>query len=521
MELLSNHTTIKNKLIELIDECARMQIAVAWASTNHEVFKVLKDNKEKISKFVVGTHFYQTDPRFLEEFIGNENVKVIKNSGEVFHPKIYFFIINHREWKCLIGSANFTNGAMNKNEEIMICFSSEDYESETIKNDIFTKIQNWFNQAHTIDKDYIEDYKKHHKIKQKSLQALSSSSSNTARGNSYASDIFSMQWHEYFNEILLSDEHNMEGRLKVILSARELFETYDHFLDFTDVDRKKIAGFYENKSDGVDWLWFGSMKGSGLFKEQINLNNSHISLALDQIPLHTTVTEEDYLNFVDSFKLAFTDDQNRLATATRLLAMKRPDYFICLDSKNKKQFCSDFGLKAKDITLGNYWDDVVSKVLSCLWWSDEPSESVSSSEIKIWQSRVAFLDALYYNNIPRANPKKYLLNNYPDIYNDKTIKIISSRMWEKTKNISYLDNWWFKFSQDNLNEFNHFVFAGALDYENERFELIKVPISFLKNHLNNFDVNANGLMVNLYILFDTFIDVRSDAKVNFKEFILN
>ena len=263
------------------------------------------------------------------------------------------------------------------------------------------------------------------------------------------------------------------------------------------------------------------MKGNGLFKEQINLNNPNISSALDKIPLHTTVTEEDYLNFIDSFKLSFTDDQNRLATATRLLAMKRPDYFICLDSKNKKQFCSDFGLRAQDITLENYWDDVVSKILSCLWWSDEPTESARSTEIKIWQSRVAFLDALYYNNIPRANPKKYLLNNYPDLYNDRAIKIISSRMWEKTKNTSYLGNWWYKFSQSDLNKYDYLVFAGALDYKNEKFRLIKVPTSFLRNHLNDFDVNANGHMVNLYILFDTFIDARSKAKVDFKEFVLN
>lgn len=97
MELLSNHTEIKNKLIELINECARMQVAVAWASANHEVFHTLKNNRDKITKFIVGTHFYQTDPRFLEEFIGDENVRVIKNSGEVFHPKIYFFTFSHRE----------------------------------------------------------------------------------------------------------------------------------------------------------------------------------------------------------------------------------------------------------------------------------------------------------------------------------------------------------------------------------------------------------------------------------------
>jgi hypothetical protein len=94
-------------------------------------------------------------------------------------------------------------------------------------------------------------------------------------------------------------------------------------------------------------------------------------------------------------------------------------------------------------------------------------------------------------------------------------------MWGKTKNTSNLGNWWFKFSQTDLNEYDYFIFAGALDYKNEKFKLLKVPTTFLKAHLNNFDVNANGLMINLYILFDTFIDARSDARVDFKEFVLD
>lgn len=62
MEFISNPQLIRNKLTTLIEECKTMQIAVAWASTRHEVFETLKTNKEKITKLVVGTHFYQTDP---------------------------------------------------------------------------------------------------------------------------------------------------------------------------------------------------------------------------------------------------------------------------------------------------------------------------------------------------------------------------------------------------------------------------------------------------------------------------
>ena len=44
MNLLTTPIQIKDKLISLIQECNNMQIAVAWATANHDVYKVLIDN---------------------------------------------------------------------------------------------------------------------------------------------------------------------------------------------------------------------------------------------------------------------------------------------------------------------------------------------------------------------------------------------------------------------------------------------------------------------------------------------
>lgn len=520
MQLLSNNISIKDKLIDLISNCKNMQIAVAWATSNHEVFKVLLDNRHKINKFIVGTHFYQTDPRFLENFIGDDKVKVIKNSGEVFHPKIYYFNTNDG-WECLIGSANFTNGAMNKNEELMICITADEYHSKSIQNDIWIQISKWFNMAHKIDNDYVEDYKKHYNEKQKSLQILSSGISIQEPGNSFKSDIFSMSWKEYFNELSLVDGEDLDNRLKVITEARTLFKKYTHFNDFSHDERKKIAGFYEKNDDGIDWLLFGSMKGNGLFKEQINSNNPKFSEALDYIPFFGIVSEENYLDFINKFKQAFTNEQNRLSTATRLLAMKRPDYFICLDSKNKKQFCFDFGLQENEITIDNYWAKVVEKIIGCLWWGKDQSELFDDKERNVHISRVSFLDKLYYNNIPRANPKSYISKHYPELLSDSSIKIVSSRRWEKSDNINYRNNWWFKFSDEALENYKFIVFAGAEDYKNDSFKLLKIPTSFIQKNLSSFDINADGLMINLYILFDTYIDSRNVSNISFQEFVIN
>jgi HKD family nuclease len=397
MILLTTPIQIRNKLISLIKECNTIQLAVAWASANHEVFKTLIDNKDKISKLVVGTHFFQTDPIFLEYFLDNDKVRVIYETGEVFHPKIYYFKLEDR-WECLIGSANFTNGAMSKNKEILVSFSSEDKDMHQTEQEIWMTINEWFKEGFIIDEEYLTKYKNHHENKKNLLISLSTSKSTTSN-NFYNNKIFNYSWEEYYNKILNEDYHGENAiidRIKVLTSAKELFKR-DRFCNLSEEERRKISGYEEWKEDTeFDWQWFGSMKPEGTFKGLVKSNNENLSLALDQIPLEGSLTKEHYLSFLNYYKLAISDNSNRLSGATRLLAMKRPDYFFCLDSKNKKKFCEDFGIKEKELHIDTYWDIVVDKVTSCLWWINQENFQ-NETEKKVWECRAAFLDALYYN----------------------------------------------------------------------------------------------------------------------------
>ncbi len=36
--------------------------------------------------------------------------------------------------------------------------------------------------------------------------------------------------------------------------------------------------------ESVDWAWFGSMRGSGVFQSRIAENDPHLSAALDRVP---------------------------------------------------------------------------------------------------------------------------------------------------------------------------------------------------------------------------------------------
>jgi hypothetical protein len=162
-----------------------------------------------------------------------------------------------------------------------------------------------------------------------------------------------------------------------------------HFHNIDHDSRRGIAGFGE--VEGIDWLWFGSMKGAGYYKQAINQNSQQVSEALDKIPLTGEITEQHFNQYLELFRTAF--EKSGIATATRLLAMKRPDYFICLDSKNRSKLCEAFVIP-KTVGLDDYWEKVVERLTDSNWWNSEQPED--PQQRRIWSGRAAFLDVLFY-----------------------------------------------------------------------------------------------------------------------------
>lgn len=90
---------------------------MAWASTEFTCCNTLLGNRGKIAHAIIGIHFYQTHPDFMETFLDDDRVRFVLNPQGLFHPKIFLFENNNTDWECLIGSANFTRGAFGSNIE--------------------------------------------------------------------------------------------------------------------------------------------------------------------------------------------------------------------------------------------------------------------------------------------------------------------------------------------------------------------------------------------------------------------
>lgn len=391
MKLISNAKALTKLIIQLINKHEHVAFAFAWASSGTEVYNALIANKEKISKGVFGTHFYQTDPQVLDDFVESAKVRFIMQPSGVFHPKVIVFYTKSH-WDVLIGSANLTKGAFTKNNELMLHVCSP--QEKSLDSEIIEIIKSYFNKAEKITKDNAIKYRKLHEKMKSKLPALANEYGNKSfkAKPPINTKILPLSWGEYYSKVKKDKFHGTDARLRLLGEVFNSFSTIETFADMDIEIRKAIGGYDSQEIENAKW--FGSMKGVGYFAQAINQNNIHISNALDFIPLYGAVTKKEYLAFIDEYKKAFPNGRHGIATASRLLAMKRPDYFVCLDSRNAKGICQDFGVARNGMSYERYWDELLQRIYNSVWWQSEmPNQE---KELKVWKARAAMLDAIFY-----------------------------------------------------------------------------------------------------------------------------
>jgi hypothetical protein len=205
-------------------------------------------------------------------------------------------------------------------------------------------------------------------------------------------DLVSLSWPDFFGRVR-AEQHPpghplMQERLQVLREIRELFAQSEHFRDLDYAGRRKIAGLF--KSVNPNFLLFGSMQPVGRFKQAIKDNNEGISLALDEIPLDGDISRAQYQRFTDRFLNAF--QRSGMALASRLLAMKRPDTFVCLNNENREGLVQAFRV-SPNRDAEAYWA-LIEKVRTCIWW--KAPLPAAGDEREVWKARAAFLDSLFY-----------------------------------------------------------------------------------------------------------------------------
>lgn len=413
MKLISESKELKFLFQDNLKWCDSLYFATAWASPIKGLFEKLLEERKKIKLGVVGIHFYQTHPDFIKEFIDDKKVKFIMQTSGTFHPKIYLFQ-RDEEWRLIVGSANLTNAAFSENSEVCIYIENKDDDNDDMIGynalDILCKYKN---QAESFDRKKFESYKATWAHQQKRIRSLSSEYGSKDNGStknaSRPTFLRDLSWEDFFANVLnenKKEKGRFEKRVQLLKKVKELFqqkEANGHFKRFSDYpleDRKLIAGLdVDLKGENgkiLEWGLFGSMDGARKFYWYVVNESEKISDALECIPREGAVEREQYNEFVKRFRKL---ERVKLSTATRLLAMKRPDYFICVDKENSEGLSDFLGIsniinQKKEKIFDVYWDDVISRIRDFIWWNEKkPSDK---TERFVWENRAAFFDSLFY-----------------------------------------------------------------------------------------------------------------------------
>ena len=208
------------------------------------------------------------------------------------------------------------------------------------------------------------------------------------------SSVMPMDWATYLAEVKKDKSHGFKERLAMLKAVREQFERHQHFNDIPFDARRGIAGLDSTAIPNPKW--FGSMTGAGAFYSLINKGHEAFSLALDEIPLVGEVRKEHYDRYIAEYKKAYPKGRDGLGTATRLLAMKRPDVFLCVDSKNLDRLAKDVGMVKAGLDYERYWEEVVLRLMKSPWW--QSAEPANATEKAVWNARAAMLDAIFYQH---------------------------------------------------------------------------------------------------------------------------
>jgi HKD family nuclease len=391
MELIDDPKVLQKTLVSCIERHAQIWFATAWASADTDFYRCLLANEAKIKKGVIGIHFFQTDPEVLDDFVASKRVRFMLQPSGVFHPKTLVFG-SKGQWDTFIGSANLTKGGLGRNAELTVRLSSDDDDDKAACFHARRAIESWFGEAETMEEEQARRYRAVRPARQSALERAGGSYGGKSRKSPLSSSVSTLSWPEYHDVVTDTAGPNLASRLDVLAHARREFAQAPSFLAMSEPARRMIAGLPTPAHPESGW--FGSMKGAGKLWTAMNQHLGALSDALDCVPLDGDVGRRHYDAYIANYLRAFPEGRHGIGTATRFLALKRPDQFVCLDNANRKALGKDFGIPISSMSYARYWDEIVLRIRDAPWWLAPPPGG--GQEIEVWQGRAAMLDALFY-----------------------------------------------------------------------------------------------------------------------------
>lgn len=376
-------------------------MAVAWADSGPVADRLI-ENKRKFQSVTVGLDFCATDPDFVDAILNAPNAYVFKKNGACFHPKVFLFVTGEKA-EAIVGSANFTNGGLGSNVEA--CLHLRCSINEPAIESLIVTMESYAPHRQPVTQQLSEAYRRQAEIAAKRPRSPAPVLPSEEQAfHTINSDLVKMSWPEFIREAKRDPNHHFNTRMKFLRYLQTLFAREQSFLQLTSSEWKAVAGIVHPDAvadSGLEMYqigWFGSMQGSGSFTKLVAHQDEHIAKAIDVIPRRGMVTKSCYDEFCDLFTDAFAHSARigRYPTASRLLAMKRPDVFACVNNGNKARLAEALGFAPSTLSLENYWDRVIEPIRMSTWYN---AKRPRGPDAEAWDYRTALVDAIYYQEV--------------------------------------------------------------------------------------------------------------------------
>lgn len=396
MEFITDSKTLMRSFRDLCKRYTHYKWVLPWAgpTKGFKLADVLSENDNRIDQLVVGFQQYQTAPEFVARYLRNPKVRFLWQTDGTLHSRLFLFYNTPYDWAAIVGSSDFCAESFSRNREVNILLTHKDADLFVFQK-MSDQVDALWNESIRLNMADLNTYQDAYQMHQHHLQALKHYNPAQTHDNPRSTaphlqnaglDI--ADWATFYHEVL-THGHEVDLRVQLLQQAEAMFRSVESFVDLPPLQRKCLAGFQKKvRGSDINWMHFGSMRGAGEFKNLIMQDND-LARAIDIIPLDGEVTDEQ----LNTYFQAFSRWKNPLASATRLLTMKRPDLFICLDSQNQKDLSQRLQIPQNQFTLPNYRPVILSRLYRSLWYQDTaPATTATESLVKKY--RLAMLDSL-------------------------------------------------------------------------------------------------------------------------------
>lgn len=229
--------TMYNRILDEVQHCKSFTFAVAFIESGilNSLKTVLKDLNVQV-RILTSTYLYFNKPQMFRGLLKlpNVEIRVYEQNHGKFHAKGYLF--QHEGYQsALVGSSNFTAGALKVNKEWNLLFTS--HNNGKLTEDIASEIEEQWKGASKLTPEWINEYEKKYKIQNKPAIKVVSQSVDEDNSNYSTIKPNKMQKEALKNLQKLRLLRETKG---LIISATGTGKTYLAALDVKNYNPKRF-----------------------------------------------------------------------------------------------------------------------------------------------------------------------------------------------------------------------------------------------------------------------------------------